>query len=94
MKNFVYISIFAASALLASHAYSFGKDERAGNAALLGTVAQVEKPTGDSKFKCDGREYCSQMTSCEEARYFVKNCPNTKMDGDHDGIPCEGQWCK
>lgn len=40
-------------------------------------------------FKCDGREYCTQMTSRAEAEYFTKNCPNTKMDGDHDGIPCE-----
>jgi len=41
------------------------------------------------KFKCDGRQHCSQMTSRAEAEFFVKNCPNTKMDGDHDGIPCE-----
>ncbi|QOP42547.1 excalibur calcium-binding domain-containing protein [Sulfurimonas sediminis] len=34
------------------------------------------------------------MTSCEEATYFINNCPNTKMDGDHDGVPCERQWCK
>jgi hypothetical protein len=40
-------------------------------------------------FSCDGREYCTQMTSRAEAEYFTKNCPNTKMDGDHDGIPCE-----
>jgi hypothetical protein len=40
-------------------------------------------------FSCDGREYCSQMTSRAEAEYFVRNCPNTKMDGDRDGIPCE-----
>jgi hypothetical protein len=33
------------------------------------------------------------MTSCAEATYFLKHCPNTKMDGDHDGIPCESQWC-
>jgi hypothetical protein len=46
-----------------------------------------------SSFTCDGREYCSQMTSCEEATYFINNCPNTKMDGDHDGVPCERQWC-
>jgi len=45
-------------------------------------------------YQCDGREYCSQMTSCEEATYFINNCPNTKMDGDHDGVPCERQWCK
>lgn len=41
------------------------------------------------KFKCDGRQYCSQMNSLEEARFFVKNCPDTKMDGNHDGEPCE-----
>jgi len=40
-------------------------------------------------FKCDGRQYCSQMTSRAEAEFFIKNCPNTKMDGDNDGIPCE-----
>jgi hypothetical protein len=44
-------------------------------------------------FHCDGRTHCSQMRSCEEAEYFLKNCPNTKMDGDGDQIPCEGQWC-
>jgi len=43
----------------------------------------------EQKFKCDGRQYCSQMTSCEEAIFFIKNCPNTKMDGDNDGKPCE-----
>ena len=44
-------------------------------------------------YQCDGRQYCSQMRSCDEAKYFLKNCPNTKMDGNHDGIPCEEQWC-
>ncbi len=44
------------------------------------------------EFKCDGRQYCSQMRSCAEAKFFIENCPNTKMDGDHDGKPCEN-WC-
>lgn len=47
----------------------------------------------DSPFKCDGRTMCSQMTSCAEAHYFVLHCPNTKMDGNGDGEPCEQQWC-
>lgn len=47
----------------------------------------------DRNFRCDGRLHCSQMTSCEEATWFLKNCPGTKMDGDHDGIPCEEQYC-
>ncbi|MBX3650637.1 MAG: excalibur calcium-binding domain-containing protein [Burkholderiales bacterium] len=44
-------------------------------------------------YQCDGRIHCSQMTSCEEATYFLRNCPDTKMDGDNDGVPCEQQWC-
>jgi hypothetical protein len=46
------------------------------------------------KFKCDGRQHCSQMKSYAEAKYFIKHCPNTKMDGDNDGIPCERQFNK
>jgi cold shock CspA family protein len=44
-------------------------------------------------FSCDGRTRCSQMRSCAEARYFLKHCPATRMDGDDDGEPCEQQWC-
>ena len=44
-------------------------------------------------FKCDGRSYCSQMTSCREATLFLQNCPGMALDGDGDGVPCEQQWC-
>jgi hypothetical protein len=54
---------------------------------------RLAEPTPATDFKCDGRKYCSQMTSCEEATFFLLNCPGVKMDGDHDGIPCERQWC-
>lgn len=52
----------------------------------------VEPQSGSSR--CDGRTRCSQMTSCEEAKYFLANCPGTQMDGDSDGVPCEQQWCR
>ncbi|PPD56304.1 MAG: calcium-binding protein [Methylotenera sp.] len=42
-----------------------------------------------NNFSCDGRQHCSQMRSRAEAEYFVRHCPNTKMDGDNDGEPCE-----
>ena len=45
------------------------------------------------QFQCDGRIHCSQMTSCAEATYFIRNCPDTRMDGDRDGVPCESQHC-
>jgi predicted negative regulator of RcsB-dependent stress response len=51
-------------------------------------------PTRSTTFACDGRTHCSQMTSCAEATYFLKNCPGVKMDGDNDGVPCEQQWCR
>lgn len=49
--------------------------------------------TYESIYECDGRQHCSQMGSCEEATFFIENCPNTKMDGNHDGVPCERQHC-
>lgn len=63
------------------------------------TSVSVVKPVltssaSASSFTCDGRKHCSQMTSCAEATYFVQHCPNTKMDGNNDGIPCEQQWCR
>lgn len=54
--------------------------------------AQQAQPA-PSRFNCDGRKYCSQMISCKEAKFFLKNCPDTEMDGNHDGVPCEQQWC-
>ncbi len=50
-------------------------------------------PAVSTGFVCDSRKHCSQMTSCAEATYFSNNCPDTKMDGNNDGVPCEKQWC-
>lgn len=55
--------------------------------ALLGESTQV--------FHCEtGKVHCRQMRSCEEAMFYIQNCPGTKMDGDGDGIPCERQHCR
>ncbi len=61
--------------------------------SLAGSPPKRRLAERQIKFKCDGRRYCSEMTSCEEAMFFLNNCPNTKMDGDRDGVPCESQWC-
>jgi hypothetical protein len=55
--------------------------------------SKPDVPASSNQFKCDGRTHCSQMTSCEEATFFLNNCPDTKMDGNNDGVPCEKQWC-
>ncbi|OTG65616.1 cold shock domain-containing protein [Acinetobacter silvestris] len=51
-----------------------------------------KKTVTQAEFSCDGRQHCSQMRSYEEALFFIRNCPNTKMDGNRDGIPCEKQF--
>ncbi|MEJ2387019.1 MAG: excalibur calcium-binding domain-containing protein [Chromatiaceae bacterium] len=60
---------------------------------LLDVAWSQPAESDTASFTCDGRTYCSQMTSCAEATYFISHCPGTKMDGDGDGIPCERQWC-
>ena len=62
-------------------------------AEQIGQVEQAEQLPPARSYQCDGRTMCSQMSSCEEATFFLRNCPNVKMDGDYDGIPCEQQLC-
>ena len=61
-------------------------------AAQVLPAAQLPPPAL-THYRCDGRQHCSQMTSCAEATFFLKNCPDVKMDGDRDGVPCEEQLC-
>lgn len=60
-------------------------------AAAAGTTSATPAPT--PHYSCGGRKHCSQMTSCDDATWVLRNCPDTTMDGDHDGVPCEQQWC-
>lgn len=75
------------------------KRQRQANKATATAAASAPFGQGDplsapiQSSKCDGRIHCSQMSSCTEAKYFLRHCPGVKMDGDGDGIPCEQQWC-
>lgn len=55
-----------------------------------GSAMQLSTPV---QFQCQGKIHCSEMTSCEEAKFYLRNCPGVTIDGDRDGIPCEGQLC-
>lgn len=63
------------------------------NASSAHPAAPVAQQAPTPTYTCDGRTHCSQMRSCDEATYFIRHCPNTKMDGNGDGVPCEQQWC-
>ena len=47
-------------------------------------------PDDDSDgFSCAGKTKCAQMDSCAEARFYLRACGVTRLDRDHDGVPCE-----
>lgn len=81
--------IFITLGLLCFAGYWFWNSSRPVAFSSFGLSTPQRVQTENHKFKCDGRQYCSDMTSRAEAEYFTRNCPNTKMDGDNDGIPCE-----
>lgn len=45
-------------------------------------------PGGSQPF-CGAKRYCREMTSCDEARYYLNVCRVRTLDGDNDGVPCE-----
>jgi len=88
------------SGLLVCALLGFGYSQYAKRAATFESVLPAPpaslspaKLPVPADFKCDGRNMCSQMTSCREATLFLQNCPGMKMDGNGDGVPCEQQWC-
>ena len=40
-------------------------------------------------FACAGKRRCGEMTSCEEAKFYLTQCGVRSLDGDKDGVPCE-----
>ncbi|WP_234256825.1 excalibur calcium-binding domain-containing protein [Pectobacterium sp. IFB5596] len=82
----VLLSIAFSSTVQATSSYQYHHDS---NSQSTGKTKIEDKKQEKNRFVCDGRQYCSQMSSREEAYFFIQNCPDTKMDGDNDGIPCE-----
>ena len=52
-----------------------------------------EDKTSSGDFTCGKKRYCKQMTSCEEAEFYLNECGLTRLDRDNDGVPCEA-LCK
>ncbi|MGR9100472.1 MAG: excalibur calcium-binding domain-containing protein [Gammaproteobacteria bacterium] len=70
----------------------YGKIQK-GNFQKDTSILFQRNRVSEKTYRCEGKTYCSEMTSCEEAKFYLRNCPDTKMDGDYDGVPCESQWC-
>jgi len=40
-------------------------------------------------FSCGSKRYCKDMSTCEEAKFYLNECGLSKLDRDGDGVPCE-----
>lgn len=48
--------------------------------------------SGATAHSCGSKTRCSQMSSCAEAEFYLRQCQLTTIDGNRDGEPCE-QLC-
>ncbi|MEZ5462307.1 cold shock domain-containing protein [Dokdonella sp.] len=87
------VNLLAAVLIAFVGVYVYTTHRAADDTFAVGTSQILKQDSPSNRFTCDGRTSCSQMTSCAEATYFIEHCPNTAMDGDNDGRPCESQWC-
>jgi endonuclease YncB( thermonuclease family) len=38
--------------------------------------------------QCGSKRYCREMISCEEAKFYLRQCGRSSLDGNQDGVPC------
>jgi cold shock CspA family protein len=85
-NKLIYAAVIVAIAVFTFQRMNLGQSNQMPQSQFAPSPTKV---TTKKQFTCDGRKHCSQMTSRAEAEFFTRHCPNTKMDGDNDGIPCE-----
>lgn len=90
MKKWILLAILALAAWnyhLNQKAAEKGEERGFVKEIVQGVQGAVFKR--DPQYRCDGRKYCSQMRSSDEAMFFLTNCPETQLDDNDNGIPCE-----
>ncbi|HKZ15988.1 MAG TPA: thermonuclease family protein [Geobacteraceae bacterium] len=61
------------------------------NRAASMRASAVQAP--DTGFVCGNKQYCHEMSSCEEAKFYLYACGLNRLDRDGNGVPCEPK-CK
>jgi endonuclease YncB( thermonuclease family) len=54
---------------------------------VAGQLPQSEP--SQSNRGCGSKRHCSQMVSCDEAKFYLTQCRVNTLDKDGDGVPCE-----
>ena len=64
-------------------------DWRHGSCPTVLASPPAATPVGKTGFACGNKRTCRQMSSCEEAKFYLNTCGVGSLDGDKDGVPCE-----
>jgi endonuclease YncB( thermonuclease family) len=62
-------------------------DWRASRRAQNGPAPAADTP-GPRTVTCGAKRVCRQMTSCAEAKAYLRQCRVLSLDGNGDGVPC------
>ncbi|MGZ8934969.1 MAG: thermonuclease family protein [Methylobacter sp.] len=66
--------------------YRHGKKDNKSKKQHVSTTVQA---SSNANASCSSKQYCREIASCEEAKFFLNQCGLSRMDGDGDGVPCE-----
>lgn len=47
------------------------------------------KAAAANSLQCGGKRKCGDMSRCAEANFYLSQCGLSRLDRDHDGVPCE-----
>ncbi|PJG86577.1 excalibur calcium-binding domain-containing protein [Conservatibacter flavescens] len=57
---------------------------------LIVTALFLSSSLFAAEYSCENsRKYCKEIKSCAEAKYYLNQCGESRLDRDGDGIPCE-----
>jgi len=57
------------------------------------SLPQDQSQQGFASAECGAKKTCGEMSDCEEARHYLRDCGLQRLDGNGDGIPCNS-LCK
>lgn len=61
--------------------------------ANISTTSEISGNTASQKvMNCESIKRCSQLTSCEQARFFAERCQKLELY-DEDRMSCLNHWC-
>lgn len=87
MSPLPFASILLAAALTAGGAAP--PDRADGGTAPEAPACVASATVLAQAYSCTPRKTCKQIATCAEARYRLEVCGDRRLDGDHDGVPCE-----